>query len=109
MFFTAPAVLFKFTSLCIVILISILLENRYFALAFYRYYRENLDSVIFETLVAALHSGPKRFQKLYNLCWPDDIIAFSSSACFDGTDTHLCRETGYVANTRFFDLVWIQI
>ena len=25
-----------------------------------------------------------------------------STTCFDGTNTHFRRETGYVANTRFF-------
>jgi len=46
-FFTAPAVLLKFTFLCIGIFIGILPETRYFLLAFYRYFRENLDSVTF--------------------------------------------------------------
>jgi len=46
-FFTAPAVLLKFTFLCIGIFIGILPETRYFLLAFYRYFRENLNSVIF--------------------------------------------------------------
>ena len=35
------------TILCIGIFIGILPETRYFLLAFYRYFRENLDSVIF--------------------------------------------------------------
>ena len=43
MLFTAPAILLKFTFLCI----GILPETRYFLLAFYWYFRENLDSVIF--------------------------------------------------------------
>jgi len=47
MFFTASAVLLKFTFLCIGIFIGILPETRYFLLAFYRYFRENWDSVIF--------------------------------------------------------------
>ena len=41
--FKARAILLRFTLLCI----CILPENRYFLLAFYRYFRENLDSVIF--------------------------------------------------------------
>ena len=43
MLFTAPAILLKFTFLCI----GILPETKYFLLAFYRYFRENLDLVIF--------------------------------------------------------------
>ena len=45
--FTLPAVFLKFTFFCIGISIGILPETRYFLLAFYRYFRENLDSVIF--------------------------------------------------------------
>ena len=37
------------------------------------------------------------------------LWAVSSSTCFHGTNTHFCRETGYIANTRFSGLVWTQI
>ena len=30
------------------------------------------------------------------------LCAYSSPPCGNGSNTHFCRETGYVANTRFF-------
>jgi len=45
---------------------------------------------------------------LQNKVWKR-LCAVSSSTCFDGTNMHFCRETGYVANTRFFGLVWTPI
>ena len=47
MFFTAPALLLRFTFFCVGIFIGNLPETRYFLLAFYRYFRVILDSVIF--------------------------------------------------------------
>ena len=47
MFFAALTVLLKFNFFCIGIFIGILPETRYLLLAFYRYFRETLDSVIF--------------------------------------------------------------
>ena len=47
MFFTAPALLLRFTFFCVGIYIGNLPEARYFLLAFYRYFRVNSDSVRF--------------------------------------------------------------
>ena len=47
MFFTAPALLLRFTFFCVCIYIGNLPETRYFLLAFYRYFRVILDSVRF--------------------------------------------------------------
>jgi len=46
-FFTAPALLLRFTFFCVGISIGNLPETRYFLLAFYRYFRVILDSVTF--------------------------------------------------------------
>ena len=47
MFFTAPALLLRFTFFCVAIFIGNLPKTRYLLLAFYRYFRVILDSVIF--------------------------------------------------------------
>ena len=46
-FFTAPALLLRFTFFCVGIFIGNLPETLYFLLAFYRYFRVILDSVTF--------------------------------------------------------------
>ena len=35
--------------------------------------------------------------------------ALFSSPCFNGRNTHFCREIDYVTNTHFFGLDWTQI
>ena len=45
--FTAPALLLRFTFFCVGIFIGNLPETRYLLLAFYRYFKVILDSVIF--------------------------------------------------------------
>ena len=47
MFFTVPALLSRFTFFCVGIFIGNLPETRYILLAFHRYFRVILDSVIF--------------------------------------------------------------
>ena len=59
MFFTTSALLLKLTLLCIGIFIGIFPETRHFLVAFYRYFRENLDSVIFLPPLAALNMSPE--------------------------------------------------
>ena len=54
--------------------------------------RQNLQS---------FHGVVKCIVLLQNKVWKR-LCAVSSSTCFDGTNTYFCRETGYVANTRFF-------
>jgi len=46
-FFTAPALLLRFTFFCVGIFIGNLPKTRYLLLAFYRYFRAILDSAIF--------------------------------------------------------------
>ena len=61
--------------------------------------RQNLQS---------FHGVVKCIVLLQNKVWKR-LFAVSSSTCFDGKNTYFCRETGYVANTRFFCLVWTPI